>query len=53
MYDCDWNMNSNVIKSVVNKRNKSIVDLNLVARLPSTVIVEEEREANHPNFKEN
>ena len=53
MYDCDWNMNSNVIKSVVNKRNKSIVDLNSVARLPSTVIVEEEREANHPNFKEN
>ena len=53
MYDCDWNMNSNGIKSVVNKRNTSIVDLNSVARLPSIVIVEEEREANYPNFKEN
>ena len=33
----------------MNKRNKSVVDLNSL----STVIVEEERGFNHPDFKEN
>ena len=46
-------MNGSVTKSVVNKRNKLVVDLNSVARLSSTIVVEEERESNHPNFKEN
>ena len=46
-------MNGSVTKSVVNKRNKLVVDLNSVARLSSTIVVEEERESNRPNFKEN
>ena len=46
-------MNGSVTKSVVNKRNKLVVDLNSVARLSSTIVVEEGRESNRPNFKEN
>ena len=52
LYDYDWNLNSSVTKSVVNKRNKSVVDLTAVDRLPLTVIMEEERGSNHSNFRE-
>ena len=44
-------MNGIVTKSIVNKRNKEVIDLNSFTRLPSIIIEEEERESNHPNFK--
>ena len=53
LYDYDWIMNGSITKSVVNKRNKSVVDFNSVARLPSTVIVKKGRGFDHPKFKEN
>ena len=46
-------MNGSVTKSLANKRNKSVVVFNSVARLSSTVLMEEERRSNYPNFKEN
>ena len=45
-------MNGIVTKSIVNKRNKEVIDLNSFTRLPSIIIEEEERESNHHNFKE-
>ena len=53
MYHYDWNMNGSVTKLVVNKRNKLVIDLNSVARLPSTVIMKEGRECTLSNFREN
>ena len=44
-------MNDSVNKSVDNKRNKSVFELNPVAKCLSTVIVEEARESKHPNFR--
>ena len=36
----------------MNKRNKSIIDLNSVARLLSTVIVEEKRGREHTKYND-
>ena len=52
MYDYDWNVNGSVTKSLVNRRNKSVVVLDLVDRLSSAVDMKEERGFNYPNFKE-
>ena len=46
-------MNGSITKLVINIKNKSVVDLNSVVKLSSTVIVKKEIESNLPKFREN
>ena len=43
LYDYDWNLNGSVTNSVVNKRCRFDMDVDLSDRLPT-------REPNNPNF---